>query len=196
MLDVVQTDQHKTGIQAGPSLQRLQRFLEHSPGKPDAMNGLSVNPEKTVAMHRRTIDMRRKKPLPAEYRKFFLLELSNNENRGINADEQRGLVAEQLLNSLGSIQQHRTIFDCDLSIVEHIIQEVNQSKLTLILITANAFRRDRFSSFLQGLSRAESTVHISMLDDRDLTGNLDNEWTPWGFNNWTATALAQELLTL
>ncbi len=140
--------------------------------------------------------MQRKKSLPKEYRKFFLLELSNNEIRGINADEQRGLVAEQLLKYLGPIQQHQTVFDCNLPTLEQIVQEANQSNLTVILITTNAFRRDQFSSFLQGLSRAESAIHISLLDDRDLTGKLDNEWTTWGFNGWTAKALVRELLTL
>ncbi len=195
-LENVRSDQQRKIFQTGSTIQRLQRFLEQSPDKLTEKDGLSLNTERTVDIHCRTIDMQRRKSLPKEYRKFFLLELSNNENRGINADEQRGLVADQLLKYLGSIQQHQTVFDCNLLTVEQIVQEANQSNLTVILITTNAFRRGQFSSFLQGLSSAESAIHISLLDDRDLTGKLDNEWTTWGFNGWTAKALARKLLIL
>ncbi|MBT7714296.1 MAG: hypothetical protein HN745_21455 [Deltaproteobacteria bacterium] len=147
-------------------------------------------------MHRQTIDMQRKMPLPKGYRNFFLLELSNIENKGINADEQRGLVADQLLKFLEPIRQHRILFDCDPPAVEKIIQTANQNNLTLILLTVNGFRRIGYTPFLNRLREADAAIHISLMDDRDLAGNLGNEWTTWGFNSWTAAALARELLII
>ncbi|MBT6611198.1 MAG: glycoside hydrolase family 3 protein [Deltaproteobacteria bacterium] len=195
-LQDVEPDQQRNSHQTGSTMQRLQHFLEHCPGKPAEEGVLEVMAEKTVAMHRQTIDMQRKMPLPKGYRNFFLLELSNIENKGINADEQRGLVADQLLKFLKPIRQHRILFDCDSPAVEKIIQTANQNNLTLILLTANGFRRIGYTPFLHRLREADAAIHISLMDDRDLTGNLGNEWTTWGFNSWTAAALTRELLII
>lgn len=180
----------------GSTAKRLRQFLRHFPGKPTGKSTMSIDTEKTVAMHRRAIDMRRRKTLPDGFRNFFLLELSSNQKKGINADERAGMVTEQLLKLMKPIRQHRTVFDCNLQTIEKIIETANQSHLSVILITVNGFQCQGYVPFLQQLRKAESAIHIALMDERDMTGTLDNEWTTWGFNSWSAEALAQELLTI
>ncbi|MFH2128969.1 MAG: glycoside hydrolase family 3 N-terminal domain-containing protein, partial [bacterium] len=173
---------------------RLYGFLNEYPGQPAGEDALQVDVEKTAALHRRTIHMQRKAPLREAYRQFFLLELSNREQKGINADEHWGPVAKQLLDSQALIKQHQILFECDIPAVGKIINQANRDHLTVILLTNAGFAREGYIPFLKYLKNADSAIHVSLSDERDLTGTLDNEWVVWGFNSWTAMALSEELL--
>ncbi len=178
------------------TVERLHEFLEAYPGKLSNGSSLSRESESVVQMHCRTIEMRRHKSLPEGYQNFFLVELSGDPSRGINADEQWGPVSTGLLKTVKSIRQHQILADCRLETINRVIEKANLSHLTVVLITANGFRREGFRSLLQQLEKADAVIHISLIDDRDVSGNLDNEWVTWGYNHWTAAALKRELLSL
>ncbi len=173
---------------------RLKQFQEAYLEEPETNESLRINPDDVVAMHQRSIEKQKKCSIADDYRNFYLLELSGNEQQGINTGEKWGPVAEQLLKTVKTMRQHKILSDCSLETIEEIVKTANSCHLTVILITANGYRLAGYWPFIEKLKKAHSSVHISLMDERDLCGELDNEWVTWGYNSWTAAALARELM--
>lgn len=173
--------------------ERLQVFQHNYPGIRSDDMAFILDPGKTLSIHRQTIEKIKSHSTPDPFHDFFLLELQPNSTDGINAGEKPGLVAGRLMTEMKSIRQHRILVECDPQLIAEVVEIANQKKMTIVFLTVNGFQRDGYSHFVRQLKRAKSAIVISLGDERNLTGELENEWVTWGYNAWTAKALVQEL---
>lgn len=174
---------------------RLKTFLERY-STPENKRIDLPEMKKTLDLHERTLKRAKRGKLPEKQSSFFLVEFSNRDFRGINADDEWLSVSKEILARCPAVKESRIIYSYDVNRLLPIIEECNRKQLTCLVLTANGFRDGAYSEIPRALSQAESSMQIALLDERDLTGNCDIEWATWGFNHCTGRMLSHELLRL
>jgi beta-glucosidase-like glycosyl hydrolase len=142
-----------------------------------------------VAIHRKTIGRIRETSLPEAYTGFYLIELSNREDIGINPDEGGNPVVTELSSKLHQVRKHTVIRRCHHQQFSSCIDEIRAADLVLLLFTANGFRLPGYDTWIQLLQRVPFTIHVALLEDADLSGLAAIEWVTWGFNSMTTLAV-------
>jgi len=176
---------------------RLQRFRKRYAAASSQQAEFAMDPQAVAAAHRRTIEKKRTTAGLRGCRGFFLLELAARKtSSGINSGSPAGPVAADLSSRLDAVRRFRSLDDCNLPALAEVMAEAGRQHLCIVLITTSGHEHAGFETFLHTLEKAPQTIHIALTDERDLQGRFSHEWVTWGFNAWTAAALALELEAL
>jgi len=175
--------------------ERLKVYLEQYCKFTKQVESL-ILPEELLSIYQQTLTQFKSTQIPQGYDSYYLIELSNNENRGINTDVSHNSVTEQIKQNCPNLYAQETIFENEIKEFIHHIHLANQQGCTLLLLTANGFRLDNYPDLISQLKNANSSVHIALLDSKDLSGLADQEWATWGFNSWTGKMIVENLLRI
>ncbi len=173
---------------------RLDHFIE-SHLKGDKVEEIAEI-EETLKIHKKTLEKVKKGSIPKGFHGIYLIELANREYKGINADSRWNSVSKEIIENCSETLGRKLIFNCNNNDLKEVVYACNRNKNTCVLLTSNGFRHENYSDFIDILQVADSAVHIALLDDRDLTGQILNEWVTWGFNACTGKMLAEELMNI
>lgn len=172
--------------------QRLTKYLRRYCAFPKPVETL-ISADETLSLHQATLTKLKSGKLDPGYTSFYLIELSNGENRGINTLTTWNVVTEQIKKKCTTLYENKIILHDEKDEFIHHINIANKSHCTILLLTANGFRQDSYTELISQLKKAESSIHIALLDSKDLSGFADHEWATWGFNAWTGKMIAENL---
>ncbi len=167
-------------------------FLKQFPSFSDTIIRLPTL-ESAILLHKKALEKQSAQYIAKESRKYHLVELSHSNNKGINAGNQWGALADQIMADSSCIMDKTLIHHCDRSQLDTVIDSSNGSGVTLLILTANGRRLEGYNQFIQGLKKSKCAIHIALLDSADLQGNCGNEWATHGYNACTGKMLAIEL---
>ena len=102
-------------------------------------------------------------------------------------------MSELIAENCDAVKNQAIIHKCDEKQLQDMIIDCNENRFVLVLLTSNGFRNHGYDRFVKLLSFAEFSIHIALLDQRDLMGASPVEWATRGFNANTGGMLAKEL---
>ncbi len=174
------------------SSERLSHFLNKYPPlarKADAFPDENAN----IELHQQTLEERSRADLPTGYENLYLVELVNREYDGINADAGLSTLIRIIADNCKSVVHTGVIYQCDAERLKAIIKICNRENLTCTLLSSNGFINPGYPDFVKLLKNSDSSLHIALLDQRDLSGECTIEWATRGCNAATGRMLAQQL---
>ncbi len=190
--DQTKQSTHEIAVKVKQSQIRINRFLKNrSVVKPRFK--MDENLKTLTEIHRKSIRKTRHSRLAGGYNGLSLIEISNREFSGINADSHWNVVSDVLRMRCDAIKHTTLISQCDIDAFTRALADVEKQGLVPVLLTANAFRHQNYHTLYPPLQNTKVYIHIALLDKQDLFGLADNEWVTWGFNGMTGLALAEEL---
>ena len=190
----VQSDE-VMAIKLDHSRGRIKAFLRDYSGYPTTFD-LEESRKKIKEIHRESIQKIRYSTLTLPSDGFSLIELSNRDFSGINAENGWNVVSKVLRDRCPVIKESLLVFGGNLEAVSLALSNAEERHLIPLLLTANAFRQDHYLKLDRPLKSLKCFVHIALLDQTDLFRLADNEWVTWGFNAMTGQVLADELIDL
>ena len=170
---------------------RIRKFIEKFRVKPTPFR-YEESFAKMKSIHRVSLQKFRQAPIPRS-REFALIELSNSERSGIKAGEEENIVCNILRQQCSFIAAGMRVLKNDMQAVQAAFAKARERRWTPVVLTANAFRQKQYNELAEFFKTLDDTIHIALLDRRDLCGVAANEWATWGYNGMTGFALAEEL---
>gem|GEM_PF-2115188 len=158
-------------------------------------DGLAPSPHPQrdlIGIHQKSIRVTRRR-LASPENGIFLIELAREIKSGVAPEMARDSISGFLRGRLGNIKKSLVIDSKDNRSLEAAVKEANRLKLTAVFLSRDLFSEASFEAVTIQIKRAVSSLHIALLDYRDLQGAACEEWAVFGANSGSLEALIKML---
>ena len=128
------------------------------------------------------------------FTKLHLIEITSQDYSGLNSQLELGGTASIIEKECCEhIVSCSVISPNQSAELEEILKKVKKENEGILLLTRNSFRHPNHLNLIDEITRNKSCFQIALLNEEDLTGKAEIEWSVLGSNSTMAIALAEEI---